>query len=95
MKLLPQVERLQGTITKLKAENVEYRNNNKTQQFEASIQELQQKLQQTGTFLKQRCLSFSALTMLPSWQHGMYLFPPATEDRLGLIKHTFEQHVYC
>ena len=47
--LLLQVERLQGTITKLKAENVEYRSNNKTQQFEASIQELQQKLQQTGT----------------------------------------------
>lgn len=44
-----QVERLQGVITKLKAENVEYRDNNKTQQFEASIQELQQKLQQTGT----------------------------------------------
>ena len=44
-----QVERLQGIITKLKAENVEYQNNSKTQQFEDSIQELQQKLKQTGT----------------------------------------------
>ena len=43
-----QVERLQGVITKLKAENVDYQNDNKTQQFEASIQELQKKLQETG-----------------------------------------------
>lgn len=46
-----QVERLQGIIAKLKAENVEYQNNSKTQQFEDSIQELQQKLKQTGTLL--------------------------------------------
>ena len=43
-----QVDRLQTVINKLKAENVEYRNNSKTDQFEARIQELQQKLQDTG-----------------------------------------------
>lgn len=42
-----QVERLQGIINKLTAENVEYRDNNKTQQFEVRIQELQQILKQT------------------------------------------------
>jgi len=46
-----QVERLQGIINKLTAENVEYRDNNKTQQFEVRIQELQQMLKQTGEFL--------------------------------------------
>lgn len=46
-----QVERLQGIINKLTAENVEYRDNNKTQQFEVRIQELQQILKQTGEFL--------------------------------------------
>ena len=46
-----QVERLQGIINKLTAENVEYRDNNKTQQFEVRIQELQQMLKQTGDFL--------------------------------------------
>lgn len=45
---LLQVERLQGAISKLNAENVQYRDNNKTQQFETRIQELEQKLQQTG-----------------------------------------------
>ena len=43
-----QVERLQSVINKLKAENVEYRNNSKTDQFEARIQELEKKLQDTG-----------------------------------------------
>ena len=43
-----QVERLQGIINKLTAENVEYRDNNKTQQFEVQIQELQREVQQTG-----------------------------------------------
>lgn len=43
-----QVERLQGVINKLTAENVEYRDNNKTQQFEVQIQELQREVQQTG-----------------------------------------------
>ena len=46
-----QVERLQGIINKLTAENVEYRDNNKTQQFEVRIQELQQMLKQTGELL--------------------------------------------
>lgn len=45
------MERLQGIINKLTAENVEYRDNNKTQQFEVRIQELQQTLKQTGEFL--------------------------------------------
>ncbi len=44
----PQVERLQSTINKLNAENVEYRDNNKTQQFEVHIQDLEQKLRDTG-----------------------------------------------
>lgn len=42
------MERLQGIINKLTAENVEYRDNNKTQQFEVQIQELQREVQQTG-----------------------------------------------
>ncbi|KAL0023072.1 hypothetical protein WJX79_008756 [Trebouxia sp. C0005] len=42
-----QVERLQGIINKLTAENVGYRDNNKTQEFEVRIQELQQMLKQT------------------------------------------------
>ena len=42
------MERLQSVINKLKAENVEYRNNSKTDQFEARIQELEKKLQNTG-----------------------------------------------
>ncbi len=45
------MERLQGIINKLTAENVEYRDNNKTQQFEVRIQELQQMLKQTGEVL--------------------------------------------
>lgn len=44
-----QVDRLQGVINKLKAENVEYRDNNKTNQFEARIQELEKKVRDTGT----------------------------------------------
>ena len=43
-----QVDRLQGIISKLQAENVEYRDNSKTEQFEDKILELQQKLHQTG-----------------------------------------------
>ncbi|KAL3149281.1 hypothetical protein ABBQ32_002097 [Trebouxia sp. C0010 RCD-2024] len=60
-----QVERLQGVITKLQAENVAYRDNNKTQQFEASIQELQQKLQQTeaGKVTAERALHELQLDM--------------------------------
>lgn len=42
-----EVDRLQGTISKLQAENVEYRDNSKTDQFEDKILELQQKLHQT------------------------------------------------
>ena len=43
-----QVEGLQSTISRLQAENVEYRDNSKSEQFEAQILELQQKLHQTG-----------------------------------------------
>ena len=42
---------MQGIINKLTAENVEYRDNNKTQQFEVCIQELQREVQQTGNYV--------------------------------------------
>ena len=46
--LVFQVEGLQSTISRLQAENVEYRDNSKSEQFEAQILQLQQKLHQTG-----------------------------------------------
>lgn len=100
-----QVERLQGIINKLTAENVGYRDNNKTQEFEVRIQELQQMLKQTGELLnlllregllrERRCVYIECILLRLLLNHMLLARQTQLRQVLCLISKSLQQGSCC